>query len=385
MFKLLLALLVCHSAIAFSDTIESAWDELVKKNKLVSSKQAFCIGDDFKTVSEKNELSIIKPASVSKLYTTYYSLKKLGLNYRHKTKLLFNDKENHLHIKGSKDPYFVDENIAFILNQLDEEGLTDLKLITFDENFLYNWERNPNLIIKILKQRLNNGVIKSIYETTYAKTFPKLSNLKIQLRKNDSTYSHYFEYETATLIQQYKYINMYSNNFYVDTVFESLGGAENFSTFINEEFDVDKKTIYFQTGSGLPYNYTTCNLTLRLLRKLDVFLQSQYHKLSDIMSVAGVDQGTLINRFTSSISSNSVIAKTGTLSDTSSLAGKIHTQSGDYYFGIFNNTLDRVSARLMQNTFIENVIQISGEKAEIPYRKIIFRADQDNIWMKIAI
>jgi hypothetical protein len=74
------------------------------------------------------------------------------------------------------------------------------------------------------------------------------------------------------------------------------------------------------------------------------------------MPVAGIDKGTLENRFDSDFAMGSVVGKTGTLGNTdggaSSLAGEINTRSGKLLFVIFNQRGSVSRFRSFQNNYV---------------------------------
>ena len=158
---------------------------------------------------------------------------------------------------------------------------------------------------------------------------------------------------------------MYSNNFYTDQIFLFLGGRPAFQDFMYKTFSADKDEIDFHTGSGLGENKTTCELTLRVLDALKEKLVDNNLVPQEIMSVAGIDKGTLERRFNTQDYNQYLIAKTGTLRHTSTLAGFVNDQS-DTIFGIFNHTYNLVAARSLQNSFIEDFID-GTEKVELNY------------------
>ena len=69
---------------------------------------------------------------------------------------------------------------------------------------------------------------------------------------------------------------------------------------------------------------------MKLLRALRADLARYRMTFADIMPVAGIDKGTLENRFDTDFATGSVVGKTGTLGNTdggvSALAGEINTQ-----------------------------------------------------------
>ena len=80
---------------------------------------------------------------------------------------------------------------------------------------------------------------------------------------------------------------------------------------------------------------------MKVLRALRTELQKHGLTPADIMPVAGIDPGTLSDRFTDIASRGSVIAKTGTLTRTdggaSSLVGQMKTANGEVLLFVIMN------------------------------------------------
>jgi D-alanyl-D-alanine carboxypeptidase len=92
------------------------------------------------------------------------------------------------------------------------------------------------------------------------------------------------------------------------------------------------------------------------------------------MPVAGIDKGTLENRFDTDFSTGSVVGKTGTLGQTdagvSSLAGELNTRNGKYLFVIFNQRGSVSRFRAFQNNFVSLVQGQFGGAAPVNYDAI---------------
>jgi serine-type D-Ala-D-Ala carboxypeptidase/endopeptidase (penicillin-binding protein 4) len=92
------------------------------------SKKIFALNSDQKMI----------PASVTKILTSYASLKTFPLNHKFKTELYF-DGEN-LYIKGGGDPSFVSENMWFLVNEFVRKNIKSVKDIVVDD-FLFDQVR----------------------------------------------------------------------------------------------------------------------------------------------------------------------------------------------------------------------------------------------------
>jgi D-alanyl-D-alanine carboxypeptidase len=156
---------------------------------------------------------------------------------------------------------------------------------------------------------------------------------------------------SSPLSMHLKQVNIYSNNFYADRIFDQLGGQNSFHKYLYEKFNINSRDTRFDTGSGLGENRTTCSTTLKVLESLKNFTLNSGLNLKDIISVAGSDSGTLKDRFKDSMS-HRVLAKTGTLRHTSTLAGFLGKDQ-THIFAVFNHTYKTGKARKMQNKFIK--------------------------------
>jgi D-alanyl-D-alanine carboxypeptidase/D-alanyl-D-alanine-endopeptidase (penicillin-binding protein 4) len=98
-----------------------------------------------------------------------------------------------------------------------------------------------------------------------------------------------------------------------------------------------------------------------------IYLNSRGMQLEEILPVAGIDAGTLQRRFTDAFR-GSVVAKTGTLSGVSALAGVAYTRGkGPLLFVIYNRGGSSYSFRAVQDETIKKLITLFGGPAPIRY------------------
>jgi D-alanyl-D-alanine carboxypeptidase len=111
---------------------------------------------------------------------------------------------------------------------------------------------------------------------------------------------------------------------------------------------------------------------MSLLRVLRSELAKSKMTFADIMPVAGIDKGTLENRFDTDFSRGSVVGKTGTLGNTdggvSALAGEINTRSGRLLFVVFNQRGSVARFRAFQNSYVSLIQGQFGGAAPINYK-----------------
>jgi D-alanyl-D-alanine carboxypeptidase len=365
-----------------SDILTSLWDRIIAKSSLNAEMQSFCFEKKRRTVGKNIDL-VIKPASVSKLYTTLWSLERLGKNHRFKTN--FSVKKDSLYIQGGSDPYFVTENLLFAISKLQAEGYSHFNKVIFDKNFFFNWKKSSKKIKSALFSILNT-------ERWESSTFTALKDSNAFFKRNNSenkitikTFSvsnivfqekieieadQIFTLSSSPLYMHLKQVNMYSNNFYSDSIFAYLGGEGEFNSYIQQKLNTSKEEIYFYTGSGLGKNYTTCRLTLRMLEELDKELVTQQLSKAQVIAVPGSDAGSMLKRFTSETYNKKIVAKTGTLNDTSSFSGFILGETA-LTFAIFNHTsphADKAFVKNLQDRIVKKRIDLGTHSIAINYK-----------------
>jgi D-alanyl-D-alanine carboxypeptidase len=114
---------------------------------------------------------------------------------------------------------------------------------------------------------------------------------------------------------------------------------------------------------------------MKILRALRNELQKNRLSPSDIMPVAGIDPGTLEDRFSGPAWQGSVIAKTGTLSRTdggaSSLVGQMRTRSGEtLLFVIMNQRGNVLRFRSNQDYLVMQVQNSRGGPKAFDYKPV---------------
>jgi D-alanyl-D-alanine carboxypeptidase len=113
---------------------------------------------------------------------------------------------------------------------------------------------------------------------------------------------------------------------------------------------------------------------MRVLRAFNNDLAGYGMKYSDIMPVAGIDKGTLEERFDSDFSKGSIVGKTGTLGNTdggvSALAGEMNTRNGKLLFVIFNQRGSVSRFRAFQNFYVSLIQGQFGGAAALDYAPI---------------
>ena len=337
--------------------------------------QSYCYSDpkDFKVVQGLNVDKKFPIASVSKLVTSYWALSTKGPNFTYLSVVHVTPVGNgefDLHLQGSHDPYFGQEKLHYIISKLNEKGITKIRHLTFDENFIYlkdvDIERNPlkekagfpwkNYFVSQVGHVRTLAELKKGLLDTYAYSVKHLAtaNIKLlpkveftvkdmdfldskQFTRTNVTKS--FALRSAPLYKLLKEMNRNSNNFAAVEIFKMLGGREKFAAFIKQQLGFGPESIDFYEGSGNRaanepvYNQATCRALLVVFKNLGDVAQKNHLDIDDIVSVMGeeglVDEGF---PYINDSNSGSGVAKTGTSAAAMTLGGMLNTKPQRMYF-----------------------------------------------------
>ena len=393
-----------------SDNTDRIWSKALKDNEVTElNQQSYCYTNSEGTTSGKNIDSRIRLASVSKTLTSLWTIEKLGPHYIYNTKLTI--KDHSLHISGSFDPFFGEEKLFFLLSQLNELGYTEFDKITFDKNLIVFPDAqdevdvypkiNANSIIHDLKNYFNtdswNKNMQDEYDyiASIAKKGKFLDHVQFRVGDISMVETNPFlndadaktlNYNSPELYKYLKEMNVKSNNFVAHTLFLQLGGEQKYADFLKNSFDLDESKIHFYSGSGLPTyingerkdNYATCAVVNKLLAELKKSIEKQNMTIEDILAVPGSDKGTFRNRTFAADLKNSFVAKTGTLTNVSTLAGVMSTKNGYGYFGVFNQTPNISGAKKVQEIIVESIMQDLGGPKAFEYTSQVFHTYDRN-------
>lgn len=389
---------------------------IVKASPLIkwASKPAYCeLHDSEKaTVNGFNHDQLIPIASVSKVFTSYWAIKKLGPHFRFKTQVYITPLANNkfdVHLSGSKDPYFSYEKLYFLFSELNKRGIKNINTLSIDENLSVNLNvvNNPamsyyqsmnpkesvNALNIALTKRPGFKTGSLVYKSNW-NTASKLVANTVSYRITDIKHieknqfkplatTKSFSITSSPLLTYIKDMNIYSNNYVSSVLWEILGGQQEYYKFIDAEFGSLAKNIQLHTGSGLPIytqgvrvdNLATCNVVLEQLERLDDHLAKINLELRDVLHVTDYDHGTLRSYNNVEELSKSVAAKTGTVNVGIGLAGYVMTQEGKYYFGTFfriKSTAERVEARNLRDKVVKSLIREHKGKKEIQTNSYVF-------------
>lgn len=315
----------------------------------------------------------VHPASVSKVPTTLALLRKLGPDHRFTTTFLASGRmyddtlDGDLVVTSDGDPYFVDENALLVTARLNQLGLRHvtgslrpLATLTFD------WQPDegakrlqqvmsgqaPPIAWDEVRSQLNGDASSARANAIPALQFDGALGGAASATPPQSLLVH----RSQTLLELAKQLNDYSNNVFKPLA-DAAGGAAAVEALARSAVPATMRDeITLGDGAGTDgRNRLSPRSAVKLLRALEQELAQSGHRLVDILPVAGIDAGTLHDRFNAPDQVGRVVGKTGTFGDygASALIGAIPTSDrGTVYFAILNHGVPVPIARDRQNHFV---------------------------------
>jgi len=348
---------------------------------------------DGRIIATQNADQLFNPASAVKLATALIALRTFGPQHRFTTGFWTDgtlDKASgiitgNLYISG-RDPSLHYEQAVDIARQLN---LTGIKKVTgdlivapsFTLNFNWSAKRSAEQFYDTLDAELRTSEATSAWFSARIALGDKSSPVIIPTVSVMGNVvvgpvapgaKLLLSYSSSRLTDILKVLLCYSNNFMAERLGESLGGVDSVQRQLATLLGVSNDQIHLSSVSGLGVNRVTPQVMMKVLRALRGEVEKVGLKLSDIMPVAGVDPGTLEERFTAPPWRGSVIAKTGTLARTdggaSSLVGQMRTTSGEILlFVIMNQNGNVTRFRENQDMFVMQIQTSRGGPRAFDY------------------
>src|SRR6201988_1266528 len=317
---------------------------------------------DGKIVSSQNESEQFNPASTMKLATALVALRTLGPEHRFATGVWTDgalDKatgviNGSLYISG-RDPSFHDEHGVLLARELNKLGVKQVTgdLIVapgFTMNFSASATRSGERLYDTLDSTLRSAEALRAwnYERPLLKdragleTMPSVAVMgAVDVAPVPSTAKLLLTQRSSKLVDILKVLLCYSNNFMAERIGEALGGPESVRQRLISELRLAPDDLKIASLSGLGVNRVSPRVMMKIYRELRGELQKRGLSPASIMPVAGIDPGTLEDRFTGLAWRGSVIAKTGTLMRTdggaSSLVGQMRAANGEVLLFVIMN------------------------------------------------
>src|SRR5262245_46179156 len=317
---------------------------------------------DGKVVSAQAENEPFNPASTLKLATALMALRTLGPDHRFATGVWTDgvvDKTNgvltgNLYISG-RDPSFHYEHGVLLARELNKLGIKqvtgDLVVAPgFTMNFSASAQRSGDRLYDTLDatRRYAEAMRAWNYERTVLndraslETVPSVAVMgAVQVAPVVPSAKLLLTQKSSRLVDILKVLLCYSNNFMAERIGEALGGPESVRQQLITQLGLGAEDLKIASLSGLGVNRISPRVMMKIYRGLRAELQKHGLTPSAIMPVAGIDPGTLEDRFTGIAWRGSVIAKTGTLMRTdggaSSLVGQMRAANGQVLLFVIMN------------------------------------------------
>lgn len=361
-------------------------------------------------------------ASVSKVFTSLWAAERLGLDYRFPTQVYITkqaDGSANVHLRGSAFPYFDRVMFYFLIGELNKRGVKAINELTYDENFEYasivrskgdlvhsNGEQSETEIMRELRADVTG--LRTRYSAYLSKTQPlvkntlpksvslTVKNIAAQSMKvfNPANATSTFMMRSSELHRTLKELNRNSHNFAADKVFERLQRTEKFSSYLTKVVGAGEKEFSFYNGSGYPeyiggqkyYNSASCRTVVEVMKRLTQVAAKQGKGLRYVLPVAGSDSrsdgnSTVTNIYLTNNTDDSLLAKTGTISQSVSLAGAALTNDGVVFFHATSSTRDYTSIR----KFLASIIKTNGGKDPLDnYKAQAFVPFDENSIQEVA-
>ncbi len=397
------------------------YDQLMRDFGLNKADHSFCFEDSSGELQGDNIYKKVRLASTSKLVTTLWAMDLLGPEWQFETKFFL--KGDHLHIEGSLDPVFSKRKLFYFVSQLLNKNIKHISKVTFNQDFRA-FAAAEDYVGSVVVIDANRSA-RNLYDYWHTPAYNKLKPVyrafinetpesvieELQIRRNleeldlsigsvegverapfdlaDPLVSEFHHFSPE--IKKYlKFMNIESNNFIADQVFEKLGGEKAFDLWLEgylgerlkehdlkrEGYNANELSMKMYTGSGLDTkragervdNYSSCALMTTLLKDLRSELDQKGNHLKEVVAVPGSDGGTFRTRLRGALTKNTLVAKTGTLFHTSSLTGVIYSKGHTHPFGIFHQlTGGKGNARIVQNKLVEKLVEDFGGPERFDY------------------
>ena len=319
-----------------------------------------------------NARQLMRPASTIKLITAITAIDKLGGSYRFKTELCYTGNVanrtlyGNVYCVGGFDPRFNSDDMRAFVEGIRKMGVDTIrgniyadKSMKDDKLYGSGWcwdDKNP-MLSPLLISRRNDFVMRFAEELRDAGI-----HLDVQTgeaRRPDDAFCIASRFHTID--QVLSKMLKESDNLYAESVFYQIASstgahpatADSGVSVVNRlisKIGLDPRRYSIADGSGLsPYNLVSAELEVRFLRY--AFLNNNvFMHLQPALPKAGID-GTLRSRMHGTFTQGNVIAKTGTLTGVSSLAGYCTAANGHRLaFAIINQGLmHRSNGRAFQD------------------------------------
>lgn len=343
---------------------------------------------DGETLLSYNVDCPFNPASVVKLATSDVALTKLGPSFRFATSLYASgglDATNEtlvgdLVILGSGDPSLTTEHLFALAHELRERGIRHVTgNVVVKGPFYCNYSMDRRAAGAAVQNALDVERWTGAVESAYGRYRVYSGELSFESVTIDGTVvlapdagvtgiTPLCTLRSMPLVKILKRQNDYSNNWMAHIIGGFVGGVGSVQSSIVERLRIPSGEFYLDSTSGLGTNGMRPADVVRLLRDLRGRLLKDSLQPESLMPVAGIDRGTLEDRYLDASMRGAIVAKTGTLRGVSALAGYMYTRNkGVVLFAIMNQGGSPTAFRRLQDFLVTEMFEACGGPAPIRY------------------
>jgi serine-type D-Ala-D-Ala carboxypeptidase/endopeptidase (penicillin-binding protein 4) len=349
-----------------------------------ASQQGIWIQSDRDLLVDHRGKNRQTPASLTKIATTLYMLKALGPRHVFQTKIFATGPvqdgvlRGDLIVQGEGDPLLVTPEAIALGNRLNQLGVRRVRgNLILQGAIAVNFSGDLPAAGNELRRIWNAPDWAADIQQTYAampKGTPKPSLIFAgEVTADESamrpTGSLLLSHASLPLVEVLRYMNVFSNNYIAEWLPQLSGGPEGLRAAALQTGRVAPQEMVLTDGSGLGQdNKLSPRAVVGLLQAIQAELVPHNLTLSDVFPVAGRDQGTVEKRTLP----KATAIKTGTLWNTSGLAGMISTQRyGPVWFAVMNQGDDYTDGfRNAQDTLLQKLAKQWGAKPERAIAKL---------------
>jgi D-alanyl-D-alanine carboxypeptidase/D-alanyl-D-alanine-endopeptidase (penicillin-binding protein 4) len=352
--------------------ITATYLEQLNRQGLDPAQQGLWLQTDHELLVNQGGHRRYTPASLTKVATTLAAIKTWGPKHRFKLDIggsspiqdgvLVGD----LTVQGDGDPLLTTSEVIFLANQLNALGLRRVTgNLVVSGGFSVNLATDLQASGAQLKTLWNSTTWTPNEQTVFA-AMPKGTPQPQLVIEGDvvvaspiSLEKPLYSHRSLPLASLLKFMNVYSNNAIAEWLTAQMGGPEVIQTIALQTERVAPAEVLIKNGSGLGQeNQLSPRAVVGLLQGITAEIQPHGLTLADFFPVAGQDRGTFEKR----TMPKATVAKTGTLWNTSGLAGVIPTKRyGPVWFAIMNQGDDYTDGfRSAQDQLLQSFVQHWG-------------------------
>lgn len=302
--------------------------------------------DGDSVIYQLNPRQLMRPASCMKLVTAITALDKLGGNYQFKTKICYEGEitdgtlTGNIYCIGGFDPTLKVDDVAVMAEQVHNMGIDSIcgsiigdrqmkEVLDYGEGWCWD-DDNPMLIPLTIGRK---DTFLPVFARELQRQGIRMGDVTLEQSgitpKDTHTICVYHHSMDDVLNRMMKK----SDNFYAEAMFYQTAAStghrpakatdgRNVTRQLINRLGLDGTGYRIADGSGLSlYNYVSAELLVSLLRH--AYRKRDIHQhLLPSLPIAGID-GTLNKRMTEGNAKGNVMAKTGTVTGVSTLAGYV--------------------------------------------------------------